>query len=628
MTCGTCGSVLKPEMRYCPLCGVSVDGISRKDKKGELIFEIRQLQEEKNYSEIAKRALSGNVFAEYLYIQYAVQKAKTWTQSAEGTADIKQALEQNNPAAMAIWGITLYTSYRPKGIFEEIFEGPKYNDAEFEKGITLVKKAANLGDAAASSYMGAWCAAGSLTQVLKNERDAYKYTQAAVNKEYPTAMYRLGTWYLDGINGVRKNPELGYELIERAAFYGETSAINYVKKYNDKWLETDLRVLEDQKQIKRSAKLLHSSSKRLTEDIIFDEDVDFTYDGITFSSGYEVAVYKAECDFASTLLFNCSTLNDYLRALDIIQATRFSDYDISSDILKVRQQICKLARINKDSLNIFLKASSQCGSVKDNEIILNEIPDCLLNQLIPQLGNAKGYLLHSNGTAILENKKLSGMRQSLQITPDEPIYVVRPYGMPWNYYTEKSKGYAIAKTGIYIKAEHKKTGFMKWRDFGETDIFIGDLRGGHIDNVENGQFWINDYTLILPEGKAAQLQFFISLKSLVKLVHEVPSIPQIDYPHPGQKVDDNPEKVMTQTEASAEVVTPVAAAQTVPEPVMEVSEHIESKICPSCNQKNKATAKFCKFCGSALEPIQFCTQCGAKLRPGKKFCSSCGAKIE
>ena len=94
MTCGKCGLVLKPEMRYCPLCGTSVDGISRKGEKEKPIYDIRQLQKEKNYTEIAKYALTGNVFAEYTYIQYAIQKMKTWTQDAEGTSNIRQAMEQ------------------------------------------------------------------------------------------------------------------------------------------------------------------------------------------------------------------------------------------------------------------------------------------------------------------------------------------------------------------------------------------------------------------------------------------------------------------------------------------------------------------------------------------------------
>lgn len=49
--------------------------------------------------------------------------------------------------------------------------------------------------------------------------------------------------------------------------------------------------------------------------------------------------------------------------------------------------------------------------------------------------------------------------------------------------------------------------------------------------------------------------------------------------------------------------------------------------CDYCGKENKAGAKFCKFCGTALikEEVRFCTECGNKIKPGKKFCSACGA---
>lgn len=59
-----------------------------------------------------------------------------------------------------------------------------------------------------------------------------------------------------------------------------------------------------------------------------------------------------------------------------------------------------------------------------------------------------------------------------------------------------------------------------------------------------------------------------------------------------------------------------------------ISENNQIKLCPACQKENKPTAKFCKYCGEGLEPLQFCEDCGAKLKPGKKFCSKCGAKIE
>ena len=61
---------------------------------------------------------------------------------------------------------------------------------------------------------------------------------------------------------------------------------------------------------------------------------------------------------------------------------------------------------------------------------------------------------------------------------------------------------------------------------------------------------------------------------------------------------------------------------------VELSEKRVS--CGYCGKENKAGAKFCKFCGTALikEEVRFCTECGNKIKPGKKFCSACGAKVE
>ena len=64
---------------------------------------------------------------------------KTWTQDAEGTSNIRQAMEQNNPAAMAIWGIMLYVANRTKGTFEMLFEGPGSDSAAYERGVALIQ---------------------------------------------------------------------------------------------------------------------------------------------------------------------------------------------------------------------------------------------------------------------------------------------------------------------------------------------------------------------------------------------------------------------------------------------------------------------------------------------------------
>jgi hypothetical protein len=67
-----------------------------------------------------------------------------------------------------------------------------------------------------------------------------------------------------------------------------------------------------------------------------------------------------------------------------------------------------------------------------------------------------------------------------------------------------------------------------------------------------------------------------------------------------------------------------------PTNVMEGPENEKTCFCQKCGKENKATAKFCKFCGTAIElkPTIFCIECGNKIKPGKKFCPACGAKVE
>ena len=48
------------------------------------------------------------------------------------------------------------------------------------------------------------------------------------------------------------------------------------------------------------------------------------------------------------------------------------------------------------------------------------------------------------------------------------------------------------------------------------------------------------------------------------------------------------------------------------------------KKCPKCNSNNPANAKFCSTCGNKMELI--CSNCNHKLAPGAKFCPNCGQK--
>ena len=57
-------------------------------------------------------------------------------------------------------------------------------------------------------------------------------------------------------------------------------------------------------------------------------------------------------------------------------------------------------------------------------------------------------------------------------------------------------------------------------------------------------------------------------------------------------------------------------------------------LCPNCNQKVRAGAKFCEHCGQPLpqepegEQAKYCANCGTELAAQAKFCPECGAPVE
>lgn len=50
------------------------------------------------------------------------------------------------------------------------------------------------------------------------------------------------------------------------------------------------------------------------------------------------------------------------------------------------------------------------------------------------------------------------------------------------------------------------------------------------------------------------------------------------------------------------------------------------EICPHCQSKVAAGARYCPYCGSSLIPL-VCPQCSAPYRRGDRFCSRCGAPL-
>ena len=74
-------------------------------------------------------------------------------------------------------------------------------------------------------------------------------------------------------------------------------------------------------------------------------------------------------------------------------------------------------------------------------------------------------------------------------------------------------------------------------------------------------------------------------------------------------------------------ISPIAEAQPPVEEKEEDLRHFEN--CPSCSEEipQRASAKFCAFCGTNLQRV-LCPSCGEKLLLEWRFCISCGTRVE
>ena len=68
-----------------------------------------------------------------------------------------------------------------------------------------------------------------------------------------------------------------------------------------------------------------------------------------------------------------------------------------------------------------------------------------------------------------------------------------------------------------------------------------------------------------------------------------------------------------------------AVTNVVPSQAIVTQSVALEKICPKCNCKLTAEAKFCFQCGTKLDNV--CPDCNEPIMPGARFCQKCGKKL-
>ncbi|MCM1062117.1 MAG: hypothetical protein NC452_17785 [Eubacterium sp.] len=536
MECSKCSSIIEDDTNYCPFCGTL--NTDAKMEVPPLVRIIRESAEENDYDTIAKYALLGNAFAEYKYVQafnYDVER-------------IKQEAEKNNAAAIALLGIKQFIHSRPQ---ERVRN--QNDDMLYEKAIKMVQKAAEMKDPIAMDYVAEWFASGKVKGIQKSEMNAYRYTKESADLECPPAMFRLGKWHLEGSHGVSKSPEIGNELVEKAAYYGISAAMEMLKEKDKTWFETDYKIDEDKETQELSLKYLMSLNQKYEDDIISaDELLDFDFD-IQLDSK-KGKTYNKERNFVSTVVSGCDSLDDYIKAWDTFQQTEFVIYDPYFDMKSFRETICKKADINIDNLDSFIDQyhKKQKEAVEKHDYDVKENSTEAPKQDTKVESNSgdteydkksKDYLKLASNNIIIKNnqiilksiygftfpqkpkkttlevdwnhrKYLDYIRYSFYIHPKEDVYFISL--TDGSRFNKKACGYVVASTGIYFKSTKKeKPIIITWDNYIRTNIYMGD----YSKKTKENMLMINDHAFLFKSSNS-DLDFLLELKNFIGFVNE------------------------------------------------------------------------------------------------------------
>lgn len=298
MYCNHCKNIISDTMKFCPYCGSEIDGV-KKEIEIDIHKQVSDWYKNEQFENIFSAALDGNNTAKCYFIRY-ISDAQITAQNEQLLENVIAMSNNGNPFSMSVLGIRKFCGGRKNILGYE-------NEDLIKQGVELIKKAAEQGEASAMTFVAEWMIDGKYAE--KNISSAYKLMKAASDEGYPSAMYRLGIWHKDGSNGISKKEELGQELIEKAAFFGDQNALKYFKENNNDWFESTLNYAIPEETLRKIQELISSDKSK----------------------------YQAEKNELETEYESCQTKEDYIRLYKYLRDNSVNDNSLRDlfELLKV-----------------------------------------------------------------------------------------------------------------------------------------------------------------------------------------------------------------------------------------------------------------------------------------------------
>lgn len=577
-------------MNFCPYCGHLEGKKAATNNHGKDKETLELMYQKKQFDEIFENAASGNIIAKYYYIAYVMTMADRshLADDKEFTESFKTRIESGCTFSESALGIYLYC--RGKKTFLGVTD-----DSLINKGRKLIQRSSDNGEPASRVIVAEWLLHGD--GVTKNVGEAYREMKAIAEEGYPHAMYKLGLWHYQGIEGISKDEQRGYEFVEKAAFWGDFTARNQIREKNNAWFDQDLKsALSDEDLMEIDKLITHQ-----------DRCDYFFYD----------ASWKDEYD-------KCTRAKDFLSFYKTLPQDKTGNKNVAPFLEWIELLIANLLDlpINKSNIENALKIKA------DTEKALNLAEQYTCPQhFLHFKDDIKKLELHFDDEVIawLLNRISILLRPKCQKEVAKYINYLETRGK--DIKAKDTKGGVLG--GIIIAVI---IGIFFWPAgiaFGAL-VLIGKLMYTN-DQVKfqmTSRTSKEDYLLInslIGYGYSPFEPWMVNEIEYYEgdeYSNNVPSILQkqrnVGENFSGGETDSENTKNGPQIEEA-----PLSQNQTSPKDNGEYS----ILVCPSCKRENKNNAKFCGYCGTSLTDI-LCPQCSKKINKNQKYCPFCGIRTK